>query len=41
MRQQFFELEAKGGAASPLPAPVIEPGSQEISVSVNLIYEIR
>lgn len=42
MRQQFFNMEAKGGEDSaPLPAPTIEPGSQEVSVSVNLVYEIK
>ena len=34
----IYSLEAKGGAA---PAPSIEPGSQEIQVSVTLTYEIR
>ena len=34
----IYSLEAKGGA---LPAPSIEPGSQEIQVSVTLTYEIR
>lgn len=44
----FFSLEerafesGRGGAALPaLPAPVIEPGSQEVKVSVTLTYEIR
>lgn len=40
--RHFLDMEAKGGASSaPLPAPVIEPGSQEVFVNVNLIYEIR
>lgn len=30
-----------GGDVSPVPAPVIEPGSQDVSVSVTLRYEIR
>ena len=42
MREQFLALEAKGSEGpAPLPAPTIEPGSQEVSVSVNLVYEIR
>ena len=34
----FFEALAKGGAA---PAPQIEPGTQEIKVSVTLTYLIK
>lgn len=30
-----------GGDAAPVPAPTIEPGSQDVSVSVTLRYEIR
>lgn len=31
----------KSGGAGPLPAPQIEPGTQEVTVSVNVTYEIR
>ena len=34
----FFEALGKGGAA---PAPQIEPGSEEIKVSVTLIYLLK
>ena len=30
-----------GGDAAPVPVPAIEPGSQDVSVSVTLRYEIR
>jgi len=30
-----------GGFAEPAPAPVIEPGQNEISVTINLTYRIR
>lgn len=38
-----YEAFGKGGDAMPMaaPAPSIEPGSQEVMVSVTLIYEIR
>lgn len=38
-RQAGFALS--GDAIAPLPAPAIEPGSREIRVIVNLIYQIR
>ncbi|OGF73187.1 hypothetical protein A2W54_01660 [Candidatus Giovannonibacteria bacterium RIFCSPHIGHO2_02_43_13] len=38
-----MEAYGKGGdvSAMPAPAPAIEPGSQDIAVTVNLRYEIR
>lgn len=33
--------DGRGGASEAAPAPVIEPGSQDITVTVNLRYEIR
>lgn len=34
-------MSAKGGVAAPVPAPTIEPGSQDVTVTVNVTYEIR
>ncbi|KKS83108.1 MAG: hypothetical protein UV58_C0001G0035 [Candidatus Wolfebacteria bacterium GW2011_GWC1_43_10] len=38
-----YETAGMGGGimASPKAAPTIEPGSQEINVTVNVVYEIR
>lgn len=33
--------DGRGGALETVPAPVIEPGSQDVTVTVNLRYEIR
>jgi uncharacterized protein len=39
----FFGVEAKdvGGGPVSTPVPTIEPGSQEITINVTLIFEIR
>lgn len=39
----YFRAEAfgKGGDAAGVPAPAIEPGSQDITVNVTVTYEIR
>ncbi len=34
-------LAGKGGDLAVAPLPVIEPGSQEITVTVNVVYEIK
>lgn len=34
-------MAAEASGSGPAPAPAIEPGSQEVSVSVTLTYEIR
>lgn len=42
--QRIYALEAKGGFggdAAAMPAPSVEPGSQEIRVNVALVYEIE
>ena len=39
---RYYALEAAGkGGAPDVPAPQIEPGSQEVIVTVNVTYEIR
>ncbi|MCX6721367.1 MAG: SIMPL domain-containing protein [Candidatus Staskawiczbacteria bacterium] len=35
------KLEAGTGAAEPVPAPTIQPGQQEISVTINLTYQVK
>ncbi len=37
----FFESLGRGGAALTPTAPQIEPGSQEITITVNLTYQLR
>ena len=36
-----LEVSGKGGADMALPAPAIEPGSEEITQNVTITYEIR
>lgn len=40
-RYYAFEAYGKGGAADSAPAPNIEPGSQDVTVTVSVTYEIR
>lgn len=37
----YYETFGKGGAMAVSVAPSIEPGTQEVSVQVNIIYEIK
>ena len=37
----FFEALGKGGGSAPLPAPNVEPGTQEITVNITLTYLIK
>ena len=37
----YAETLGKGGADANAPAPTIEPGSQEVTVNVDVTYEIR
>lgn len=36
-----MEKSAGGGLAAPLAAPVVQPGQQEIDMTINLTYQIR
>jgi hypothetical protein len=36
----FYASEARGGGES-VPVPTIEPGSYEVTINVNLTYEIK
>lgn len=38
---QEADLQGRGGSGAPLPAPNLEPGSEQVTVQVNLVYEIR
>lgn len=42
MQQQYKSFDSvSAGAAAPMPAPAIEPGSQEVTDQITLVYEIR
>lgn len=38
---QYFSDGLGGGASAPAKSPSLEPGSQEVSIQVSLIYEIE
>lgn len=38
---RFYDLKAEGVSTGAVPAPTIEPGSQDVTITVSLSYEIK